>query len=60
MPLVISHKIDVKKKIIAGEKEGHLIIETVNQEVITTINIFSLYNKAPKDLKALMKITYTK
>lgn len=59
MPLVISHKIDVKKKIIIGEKEGHLIIETVNQEVITT-NIFSLYNKAPKDLKALMKITYTK
>lgn len=46
--ILLSHKIDMKKKIVTEEKKKYLIRGKLNQEIITIINIYKLYKETPK------------
>ena len=55
--IVISDKIDFKRKAIKGDKEGHFIIlkERIHQEAINTVNMYVSNIGAPKYIKKILE-----
>ena len=57
VPILISEKIDFKKRAVKRDPEGHFIIlkGRIHQEDINIVNIYTLNIAAPKSIKKIME-----